>query len=289
MPRPLWKGSISFGLVNVPVELYTAENHRRPAFRQLYRKTMAPVREQRIDEQSGDVVAWEDVVKGFQLSDGRFVVVSEEELEAANPKATHTIDILAFVERDQIEAGYFMRPYYVAPSAAGRKGYVLLREALRRTGRVGIARIVLRSKQYLAALVPDDDVMVLELLRFAAELRDPDALNVPTESLEELNVSDREVELAEQLISAMAEPWDPSKYRDEYTDEVMDLIERKAASPESVAPALAPAEEEPGQVVDIMELLRRSVEQSKGEGEAGAEDDGGNGKNKRPRSRRKTA
>jgi DNA end-binding protein Ku len=288
VPRPLWKGSISFGLVNVPIELYTAENQRRPAFRQLYRKTMAPVREQRIDEQSGDVVAWEDVVKGFQLSDGRFVVIGEGELEAANPKATHTIDILAFVERGQIEAGYFMRPYYVAPSAAGRKGYALLREALRRTGRVGIARIVLRSKQYLAALVPDEDVMVLELLRFAAELRDPGALDVPTESLKELNVSDREVELAEQLITAMAESWDPSKYHDEYTDEVMDLIERKAASPESVAAAPPPAQEEPGQVVDIMELLRRSVEQSKGEGES-EEKGGGNGDRKKPRSRRKTA
>jgi DNA end-binding protein Ku len=286
VPRPTWKGSISFGLVNVPVELHTAENHRRPAFRQLYRKTMAPVREQRIDEQSGDVVAWEDVVKGFQLSDGRFVVVSEDELEAANPKATHTIDILAFVERDQIETSYFMRPYYVAPSAAGRKGYALLREALRRTGRVGIARIVLRSKQYLAALVPDEDVMVLELLRFAAELRDPGALDVPTGSLEELSVSDREVELAEQLIAAMAEPWDPSRYRDEYTEEVMGLIERKAASPESVAPAPPPSEEEPAKVVDIMELLRRSVEQSKGDGEA---QDGEKGKRKKPRARRKTA
>lgn len=275
MPRALWKGSISFGLVNVPVELHTAEHSRRPTFRQLYRKTMAPVREQRIDEQSGDVVAWEDVVKGFELSDGRFVTVTEEELEAANPKATHTIDILAFVERDQIEASYFVRPYYVAPAAAGRKGYALLREALRRTGRVGVARIVLRSKQYLAALVPDADVMVLELLRFAVELRDAEALDVPTGSLAELNITDREVELAEQLIDAMAEPWDPSKYHDEYTDEIMDLIERKAASPEALAPAPAPQTEETGQVVDIMELLRRSVEQSRSAGDHEATGTGG--------------
>ncbi len=284
MPRPLWKGSISFGLVNVPVELYTAENHRRPAFRQLYRKTMAPVREQRIDEQSGDVVPWDEIVKGFQLSDGRFVVVSEEELQAANPKATHTIDILAFVGRGEISATHFVRPYYVAPSAAGRKGYALLREALRRSDRVGVARIVLRSKQYLAALVPDEDVMVLELLRFAAELRDPGAIDVPTESLEEFSVSDREVQLAEQLIDAMTEPWDPTKYRDDYTDEVMDLIERKAESPETVL-AAPPPEEETGQVVDIMELLRRSVEQSKAEGdEESSRVDG-----QRKKRRRKTA
>lgn len=261
MPRPVWNGAISFGLVNVPVALYAAESRDVLRFRQLDRATLTPVREHRINEQTGSEVEWTDVVKGYEYSPDRYVVLSNEELDAVDPRATHTIEILAFVTREEIDARYYERPYYVAPTHSGQKGYALLREALRRSGYVAIAEVVLRTKQYLCAVLPVGSVLVLEQLRYSHELRDTSDLEIPAEDLAALGVTDRELALAEQLVAAMVEPWQPQQYRDNYRDEVLALIERKVAAGrehEVLEPGAAPRESG-AEVVDIMSLLKASV------------------------------
>ncbi len=270
MPRPIWKGAISFGLVNVPVALYAAESRDALRFRQLDRSTLTPVREHRINEQTGREVEWGDVIKGYEYAPDRYVVVSEEELDAVDPKATHTIDIQAFVSTDEIDPRYFDRPYYVVPTQGGQKGYALLREALRRSRHVAIAKIVMRTKEYLAAVLPVGTVLVLEQLRYAHELRGTAELEIPDEDLEALGVKDREVALAEQLVSAMVETWQPEQYRDQYRDEVLDLVKRKveAGQEHEVLEPARVAEEQEAEVVDIMTLLKASVERQQTQGEA---------------------
>ncbi len=263
MPRPIWKGAISFGLVNVPVALYAAESRDALRFRQLDRTTLTPVREHRVNEQTGREVEWADIVKGYEYAPDRFVVLGDEELAAVDPRATHTIDIQAFVAADEIDPRYYDRPYYVGPTRGGEKGYALLREALRRSGHAAIAKVVIRTKEYLAAIVPIGQVLVLEQLRYAHELRETVELEIPTEDLEALGVKDRELALAEQLVAAMVEPWQPDQYRDEYRDEVLDLVRQKVEAGrehELMEPAAAALGESQAEVIDIMSLLKASVE-----------------------------
>jgi len=276
MPRSIWKGAISFGLVNIPVGLYSAESRQELRFNQLDRRTMSRVREKRVDEQTGNEVPYEEIVRGYDTGGGNYVVLTENDFRRANPKATQSISIQAFVNADEIDITYFDKPYYLAPMGSGKKGYALLRRVLRETGRVAIAKVVIRTKEYLCAVVPRGDVMVLEILRFAYELRDPSELDVPQDDLKELGVSEAEVTMAEQLVGAMVKSWDPEEYRDEYRDDLLQVIEEKEAHPEAVAevqPAGVPGE---GKVVDIMALLRRSVEEvratSGGDGDAQAAD-----------------
>lgn len=204
----------------------------------------------------------EDVVRGYQCRDGSFVTLSDEDFARANPKATQTIEIVAFVAAGEIDVTFYERPYYLVPAKSGRKAYVLLREALRRSGRAGIATVVIRTRQYLAALVPHNDALVLELLRFAHELRPVEDLDLPGDDLEALGISDREMAMAEQLVQLMAAPWDPGQYRDEYRDDLLRMIEQKAkaAGVTQVAKAAAMGASS-GEVVDIVALLKRSVEQ----------------------------
>ncbi len=271
MPRSLWKGAISFGLVNIPVGLFPAESRDRLRFRQLDRRTMSVIHEERQNEQN-EPVPPEDIVKGYEYRSGEFVTLSEEDFQRADPVATQTIEITAFVGAGEIDVTYFERPYYLAPTKAGRKGYALLRETLRRSGRVAVARVVIRTRQYLAAVVPRGDVLVLELLRYAHELRAPDELDLPGDDLEELGVSDREIAMAEQLVEAMVEPWDPEQYRDEYREDLLRLIEEKAEVG-GVEPVAEAAPEQPaGEVIDIMSLLKRSVEERRAREGAGETD-----------------
>jgi DNA end-binding protein Ku len=285
MPRPIWKGAISFGLVNVPVALYSAEARDGVRFRQLDRATHTPVREHRINEQTGREVEWGDIVKGYEYSPDRYVVLSDEELESVNPRATRTIDIDAFVSAQEIDPRYYDKPYYIAPTQGGRKGYALLREALRRSERVAIAKVVIRTKEYLAAVTPAGPVLLLEILRYAHELRDAAELDVPGADLEELGVKDREVALAEQLIEAMVEPWQPEKYRDEYRDEVLELVQRKVESGKEheTFEVAAVAPEAGAEVVDIMSLLKASVERQREDQATGTEGPAA----ARPRGKRK--
>jgi DNA end-binding protein Ku len=276
MARPIWKGSLSFGLVTIPVSLYSGEQtSAQLRFRQLDRRDLSLVREKRVNEKTGDEVQWDDVVKGYEYESGEFVVLDPEDFEHANVKATQTIDILQAVPREAIPVQYFETPYFLVPARAGRKAYQILRETLRRTQRVAVAMIVLRQRQHLAAVMPEGDALMLDLLRFSHELRGIEDLGVDDDALGGADVNDKELALAEQLVDALDGPWRPEEYRDKYRDDLLAMIDQKVQTGE-VKP-VETAEPEPAKVVDMMELLRRSVEAR------GGEEDG---KKKRPRARK---
>ncbi len=280
MARAIWKGAISFGLVTIPVGLVSAEDAKADInFHMLDKKTMSRVRQKRVDESTGDEVAFDDIVKGYEYESGRYVVLEPEEIEAANPKATHTIDIVAVVCRDCIEPVYFEKPYYVVPETAGRKPYALLREVLAKNNQIAVARVVIRTREYLAALFPEGDALVLDLLRYANELRSVEQLDLPSADLKEAGITDKEVALAEQLVGALVEDWKPEQYTDTFRNDMLDLIKKKVEEGGkriTEMPGKPPAPG--GQVVDIMELLRRSVEAASTEkGQPGSAESGGEG------------
>ncbi len=266
MARALWKGSISFGLVNIPVGLYSAEQRDEGlSFAQLDKRSMSPIGYRRYNKSTGEEVPWEEIVRGYEYESGRYVVLSEEDFQRANPKASRTVEIMDFVDGSEIETLYFDKPYYLAPPTGGAaaKGYALLRETLRRTGKVGIARVVIRTREYLAAVIARGPMLVLEVLRYPYEIRSADDLEVPGDDLDELGVSEKELKMAEMLVDQMVESWEPSKYKDRYRDDLLARIQEKIAAGETEAAAGAEVEEEPeagAGVVDIMSLLKRSVE-----------------------------
>jgi DNA end-binding protein Ku len=262
MARAIWKGSITFGLVNIPVGLYSAETRDEISFKLLDQKTKSPIHYKRVSEESGKEVPWDQTVRGYEFAKGKYVIMSDEDLKRAAPEATQTIDIVDFVDLEDIDPLYFDKPYYLAPDSKGTKAYALLRETLRRTGKVGIAKVVIRTRQYLAAVVArgDSDVLTLELMRYSHELRDPSELDVPRGKA---GVSDKELQMAERLVEGMVEAWDPEKYKDDYRRALMKTIDERVEAgelEESSAPA--PKVERPSaQVVDLMSLLKRSVEE----------------------------
>lgn len=260
MARAIWKGSISFGLVNIPVGLYTAESRDEISFHMLDKSNMARVRYKRVNEETNKEVPWDKTVRGYEFEDGRYVVLSDQDLKRAAPEATQTIDIQDFVDLEDISPLYFDKPYYLAPDKKGAKAYALLRETLRRTGKAGIARVVIRTKQYLGAVVTRDNVITLELLRYAHELRDPGELDLPSGKQ---GVSDREIEMAERLVEGMVTDWKPEKYKDTYRQDVMKMIEERVESGQleaSDSPAPPPKRAE-GKVLDLMSLLKQSIEE----------------------------
>ncbi|HSU82746.1 MAG TPA: Ku protein [Thermoanaerobaculia bacterium] len=260
MARAIWKGSISFGLVNIPVGLYAAETRDEISFKLLDKKTMSPIHYKRVSEESGKEVPWEETVRGYEFESGQYVVMSDEDLKRAAPEATQTIDIVDFVDLEDISPLYFDKPYYLGPDKKGAKAYALLREILRRTKKVGIAKVVIRTRQYLAAVVARGDVLTLELMRYAHELRDPSELDVPRGKE---GVSEREIDMAERLVEGMVSAWDPEKYKDTYRQELMKTIKKRAEAGQlesSPEPAPKPREAR-GNVVDLMALLKQSVEQ----------------------------
>jgi DNA end-binding protein Ku len=262
MPRAIWKGSISFGLVTIPVGLFSAVAQRDISFHLVDGRDLSPVRNKRVNEATGEDVPWEAIVKGFDLPDGRRVIMADEDFTAANVKATRTVDVLGAVCARDVAPAYFDTPYFLVPEPQGAKAYALLREALRESDRVAVGQIVIRSRQRLCALIPRDDVLLLEVLRYDYELRGADDLDVPSSDLASLGVTDAEVALARQLVATIESDWDPSAYRDTYHDDLLALIERKAEG-EVIAAPPAEVAEQGGQVVDIMELLKRSVEQAR--------------------------
>jgi DNA end-binding protein Ku len=261
MARAIWKGSISFGLVNIPVGLYAAETRDEIHFKLLDQKTMSPIHYKRVSEESGKEVPWEETIRGYEFEKGKYVVLSDEDLKRAAPEATQTIDIMDFVNIEEISPLYFDKPYYLAPDSKGTRAYALLREVLRRSAKVGIARVVIRTRQYLAAVVARGDVLTLELMRYAHELRDPSELDVPSGKE---GVSEKELEMAERLVEGMVEAWDPEKYKDEYRKDLMKMIDERVEAGQlesSPEPAEKPQRAARGQVVDLMALLKRSVEE----------------------------
>ena len=269
MPRSLWKGAISFGLVNIPVVLYSAENRNSFDLTMLDRRTMKPVGFKRYNKQTGKEVAWDDIVKGYEYEKERYVVLTDEDFKRANVEATQTVDIAAFVDAEEVAPFYFETPYYLAPDKRGEKGYVLLREVLKATNRIAIATVVIRTRQYLAALIPSGDVIVLNTLRYKNELKPAKDLEVPSGNLKASGVSLREIEMAKKLVDEMTDRWKPDKYRDTYHEDLMKLIDKriKAGKTEVITESEADEKEEKpakGKVIDLMALLKRSV-QAKGQ------------------------
>lgn len=268
MARPIWKGHISFGLVSIPITLYSAEKRFDLHFKLLDSRDKAKIRYSRVNEVTGEEVPWDQIVKGYEYDDDKYVIVEDEEFKKVAVEATRTIEIEDFIERDSIDYPYFDKPYFVVPDKKNQKGYVLLREVLRNTGKVGIAKVVIHTREYLSALFASEDVLVLELLRFEQELRSPGEFELPEGGLSDYKVTKKEVELAEKLVEAMTTKWQPKKYKDEYRDELMEWIQKKAKSGGVEAAPESPEEpeEEGGKVIDMMELLKKSVE---GKGDSG--------------------
>ena len=265
MARTLWKGAISFGLVHIPVGLYSAEKRNSFDLTMLDRRSMKPVGFKRYNKETGEDVSWDDIVKGYEYEKGRYVVLTEEDFKRANVEATQTVDILSFVDRDEIGSMYYETPYYLAPDKRGHKGYALLRETLTQTGKVGVANVVIRTRQYVAVLIPYKDVILMNTLRYPSELRDTDDLDVPSSNLKEVGVSSREVEMARRLVEGMSTAWKPEEHRDTYHEDLLALIEKRvqAGQTEVVTEPSQEEEQRPakGEVVDLMALLKKSVEE----------------------------
>ncbi|WP_437940923.1 Ku protein [Sorangium sp. So ce341] len=269
MPRSIWKGSISFGLVQIPVALYPAEEPNELHFTQLDRRNMTPIRYERVNRETGEPVSWDDIVRGYPYEKGEYVVMSDEDLRRANVEATQTVDILDFVDASEIDPMYYEKPYYLAPASTNSKkkssvtAYVLLREALRKTGKVGIAKVVIRTREHIAAVRPHGRALVLNLLRFAHELRSDEELDLPEMDVDAKGLGKRELEMAERLVAEMATEWKPEKYKDEYRDDVMKMIEKKVKSGQTTTPAEPEEEEKPRDTgtVDLIALLKKSLGQ----------------------------
>src|SRR5882762_2799620 len=258
MARALWKGSISFGLVNIPIELHTAVRNHRPKFRMLHAKDKSPVKFERVCIRDGHPVAWEDLVKGFEYAKGHFVVLTKEDFQAAAVEKTRAVDIIDFVRAEEIDDRYFETPYYLVPAKGGERAYALLREAIRESGRVGIAKFILRDAQHLAAVEVIENALVLTMMRFADELVDVRPFEFP--SIE--GVRKAELDMAKALVNSLAAEWDPAKYTDEYRENLMKIIKAKMKGKQvRLEPSTEPRQAE---VVDLMERLRRSLEQSGG-------------------------
>jgi DNA end-binding protein Ku len=261
MARSIWKGSITFGLVNIPVGLYAAEQREEIPLHLLDKRNMARVRYKRVNEESGKEVPWEDTVRGYEFQEGKYVVLSDEDLQRASPEKTQTVDIVDFVDLDEISPLYFDKPYFLAPDKRGAKSYALLRETLKRTRKVGIATVVIRTKQYLAAVIAEDDVILLDLLRYAHELRDTSALDLPKGNQ---GLTERELDMAERLVQGMVDTWKPERFKDTYFRDLKKTIDQRVEAGQlEAAPPPAEEEKKPARsnVVDLMALLKQSVEQ----------------------------
>jgi DNA end-binding protein Ku len=258
MARALWKGSIAFGLVNIPIELHTAVRDHRPKFRMLHAKDKSPVRFERVCIRDGTPVAWEDLVKGYEFEKGHFVVVTKEDFQAAAVEKTKTVDILDFVKAEEIDDRYFETPYYLVPAKGGERAYALLREALRASERIGIAKFILRDAQHLAGVEVIGDSLVLSVMRFSDELVDVESFSFPSAD----GVRGKELEMAKTLVENLASGWDPAKYTDQYRENLLRIIKGKM---KGKTVKLEAGEEPRGaEVVDLMERLRQSLEKASG-------------------------
>ena len=276
MPRAIWTGTIGFGLVAVPVKLYSALNRKTVRFHQLSGKTGARVSQKRVDPQTGEEVPYEQIVKGYEIAPERYVVIEPGELESLQPKKSKTIEIEDFVELAQIDPIFYEHPYYLAPAPGGAKPYRLLLEAMRDTDRVAIARVVMRSKEQLVAIRPVGDVLEMATMLFGDEILPPERLD-ETSEVAEVKTTKRELDVAKQLVDSLAADFNPDSYRDTYREEVLALIERKAQGEEiAVQPQ---AEETAAPVPDLMSALKASLDAVRARGE---DADGATRKRRKP-------
>jgi len=263
--RAIWKGSIDFGLVNIPVRLHTAENSNSLAFDLLDKRDFSRIRYRRVNEKTGKEVPWDNIIKGYEYKKGEYVALSDADFARANVEATQTISITDFVDLSSISPLYYDKPYYLEPLKNGQRAYTLLREVLHDTGKVGIAKVVIRSREHLAMVLTEGPVLILELLRFPDELRDLSRLDLPKPGAKGTAISPQEIKMAERLVETMIGKWQPEKYRDEHRDDLMKIVDEKVESGKTkIVETAMPAarREQRGKVVDIMHLLRQSVEQA---------------------------
>lgn len=276
MARSMWKGAISFGLVHIPVEMYPAVSDKGLDLTMLDRRDFSPVGFKRYNKGNQKEVTWDDIVKGYEYADGEYVVLSEEDLRRANPEATQTIDILAFVDAGQVPLLYYDQPYFLAPGKGGDKVYALLRATLQEAGKIGIARVVIRVKQHLAALVCVGDTIVLNTLRYADEIRDAGELKIPESGAKNAAISDKELKMAMALVEGMSEDWHPEQYHDTYREDVMALVEKKIEAGQTKTITLPGAEQErpaTSNVIDLVSLLQASLGKKGAPAGAGEDDD----------------
>jgi len=259
MARGLWKGAISFGLVNVPVELHSAKRRTSELdMTMLDKRDLAPVGYKRVNKATGKEVPWAEVVKGYEYQNEKYVVLSDEDFRRANPEAAKTVDIQAFVELADIAPQYFETPYYLIPGKRGEKAYALLRDTLKKAGKAGIATVMIRTKQYLAALIAEDALLVLNTLRYHDELKNASEFEIP-----DAKVSAKEMDMAMRLVDDMADKWQPARYKDTFTDDLLKRIEEKVEAgqtEEITQPEKGARESKSADVVDLMSLLKKSIE-----------------------------
>jgi DNA end-binding protein Ku len=290
----IWKGSLSFGLVSIPVEVRTAIQGDHISFRMLHEEDLAPIKYERVSASSGDPVPWNEIVKGYEYDKGKFVIITDEDFKTAAVESSKTLEIVDFVKEEEIDPRYFETPYFLVPSKGGEKAYALLREAIRKTGSVGIGKIIMRQKQHLAGIKVVGDALVLEIMRFANELIDTNTLHLPDASL----VRPQELQMAEQLVNSLAESFDPTKYTDEYRANLMRVIHAKMKG-KKVNLKPEPETERDTQVIDLMTRLRESLDQGKKRGSVRATSNSAAARERKPsrakatktakRARRKTA
>ena len=253
--RPTWKGSISFGLVYIPIAVYPATREEKLSFRQLRKTDLSPIRYKKVAEADMKEVPADQIVKGFEYERGRYIVLSDEDFEKVRIESTHSIDITDFVDLEQVDPKFFYKPYFLEAQKGGEKAYALLHKALSGTGKIGIAKVVIANREYLAAVKPDGLFLVLELMHFASEVLTPEELNRPKTEL-----NDKELKMAQALIDSMSSEWQPEKYRDAYRNAVMEMIEQKAKNKQ--LPAAAPAAPKATNVVDLVKVLQESINRS---------------------------
>jgi DNA end-binding protein Ku len=258
--RAIWKGNISFGLVNIPIALYPATRREELKFRLLRSSDLSPVNYKRVAETDGKEVPWNQIVKGYEYEKGKFVVLGEKDFQRVDLEATQTVDIQDFVDLDEIDPMYFYKPYYLEPQKGGDKAYVLLRDVLAATGKVGIAKVIIKTRQYLAGVKALKHALVLELMHFAEELADSEKLSVP----KKMEPGKREIDMAKALVQSMTSEWDPKKYKDDYRDALLDVIEEKVeAGGKEIEEK--PKEKKPStKVIDLVEVLKQSLANAEG-------------------------
>jgi len=258
MARAIWKGSISFGLVNIPIALYPATRREELKFRLLRKSDLSPVNYKRVAEKDGKEVPWNQIVKGYEYEKVKYVVLRDEDFERVDLEATQTVDIQDFVHQEEIDPIFFYKPYYLEPQKGGDKAYVLLRDALKDSGKVGIAKVVIKTREYLAGVKPEDGVLVLELMHFADELADSGKLHIP----KKIEVGKREMNMAKSLIDSMSSKWNPEKYKDDYREALMEVIEEKVEAGGKEIEEKPKKAPKPTKVIDLVSVLQKSLEQT---------------------------
>src|SRR5205823_932332 len=264
MARAIWKGSISFGLVNIPIALYPATRREELKFRLLRKSDLSPVNYKRVAEKDGKEVSWDQIVKGYEYEKGKYVVLKEEDFERIDLEATQTVDIQDFVDQEEIDPMFFYKPYYLEPQKGGDKAYTLLRDALKDSNKVGIATAVIKTRQYLAGVKPEDGTLALELMHFADERADPGKIHVPKNT----EVGKREMNMAKSLIDSMSSKWNPEKYKDDYREALMEVIEEKVEAGGKEIEEKPKKAPKPTKVIDLVSVLQKSLEQTGGKKKA---------------------